>query len=50
MATMFFLTTGLGVFLPYANNNFKNVEHKCMSCGRTVAVQMFGGGTQAKLL
>lgn len=50
MAALFFFTTGLGVFLPYAEKTFKNVEHMCMSCGRVVAVQRFGGGTQAKLL
>ncbi|KAH7028165.1 LITAF-like zinc ribbon domain-containing protein [Microdochium trichocladiopsis] len=50
MATFFFFTTGLGVFIPYAANHFKNAEHMCSKCGRIVAVQRFGGATQAKLL
>jgi hypothetical protein len=50
MAAMFFFTTGIGVFIPYVANPFKNVEHACMKCGRRLATRRFGSGTKAHLM
>ncbi|KAK6087979.1 litaf-like zinc finger domain-containing protein [Seiridium cupressi] len=50
MATFFFFTTGIFVFLPYAMDHFKNAEHVCMKCGRKLATQRFGGSTKAHLM
>ncbi|KAH8895475.1 hypothetical protein GQ53DRAFT_820304 [Thozetella sp. PMI_491] len=50
MGVFFFLFTGIGVFIPYAMNHFKNAEHSCLKCGRVLAVQKFGGSTKAYLI
>ncbi|TDZ25666.1 hypothetical protein Cob_v001407 [Colletotrichum orbiculare MAFF 240422] len=50
MAVMLFFTTGLGVFVPYSTNTFKNVRHNCLRCGRVLATKRFGGGTRAHLM
>ncbi|WYZ42344.1 hypothetical protein EsH8_VI_000043 [Colletotrichum jinshuiense] len=50
MATMFFFTTAIGVFIPYVARPFKDIRHTCMRCGRKVATRRFGGGTKAHLM
>lgn len=50
MATMFFFTTGIFTFVPYVTPAMKDVEHHCLRCGRHLATNRFGGGTQAKLM
>ncbi|WQF84307.1 Putative LITAF domain containing protein [Colletotrichum destructivum] len=50
MAAMFFCTTVIGVFIPYAITSFKDIRHSCARCGRKVATQRFGSGTKAHLM
>lgn len=50
MAVMFFFTTVIFAFIPYAFDTFKDVRHKCMRCGQSLATNHFGGGTQAHLM
>ncbi|TLD31344.1 hypothetical protein PspLS_01813 [Pyricularia sp. CBS 133598] len=50
MATMFFFTTAIFTFVPYVTPAMKDVEHHCLRCGRHLATNRFGGGTQAKLM
>ncbi|KAI6366840.1 hypothetical protein MCOR25_005056 [Pyricularia grisea] len=50
MATMFLFTTGILTFVPYVTPAMKDVEHHCLRCGRHLATNRFGGGTQAKLM
>ncbi|KAK7966001.1 uncharacterized protein PG986_000278 [Apiospora aurea] len=50
IATFFFFTTGIFVFVPYSMKHFKNAEHSCVHCGRLLATYRFGSGPRAHVL
>lgn len=50
IATLLFFTTGVGVFVPYVTDFSKNVQHRCLKCGNTLATNHFGSGTEAHLI
>lgn len=50
MATLLLFTTGVGFFVPYVTDFSKNVQHRCLKCGNTLATNHFGSGTEAHLI